>query len=79
VAHQAVTCRTSSLAAVARLFNRDESSLKHGIAQVLPEPLMQYPVSRPGTDDRDGTAGISTIANNSKHFLISPLQKDHEQ
>jgi chromosomal replication initiation ATPase DnaA len=33
VAHQAVTGRISSLAGVARLFNRDESSLRHGITQ----------------------------------------------
>jgi len=33
VAHQAVTLRVGSLAAVARRFNRDESSLRHGVKQ----------------------------------------------
>lgn len=33
VAHQAVTLRIASLAAVARNFNRDESSLRHGVKQ----------------------------------------------
>lgn len=38
VAHQAITRGIASLAAVARLFGRDESSLRHGVKQHFSYP-----------------------------------------
>jgi putative transposase len=49
VVRQAVNGRVASIAAVARKFNRDESSLRHALKRHDPSPEV-FPDSRPGTD-----------------------------
>jgi transposase-like protein len=40
IAHQAVTLRVASIAAVARRFNRYESSLRYGVKQYFHAPAL---------------------------------------
>lgn len=75
VAHQVVSDRSISLTAVARYFNRDESSLRHGVKRYFDEHYRGIPVSRPGTVLFTASGHVSVNAKDDPNLVMREVLK----